>query len=103
VNKCTEIARICLDDCLTLAENSESKVYFYKLTADYYRYAAESITNKIVTKTEHQENQNKEFEDKAKKYYLLGMNMACADLSPCNPIRLGVTLNLAVFFKEING
>ena len=29
------------------------------------------------------------------------MTIAFTDLHPCNPIRLGANLNLAVFFKEI--
>lgn len=29
------------------------------------------------------------------------MQVACSDLHPCNPIRLGLTLNLAVFLKEV--
>ena len=31
-----------------------------------------------------------------------GLRMATSDLDPCNPIRLGITLNLTVYFKEIN-
>ena len=27
--------------------------------------------------------------------------MACLDLDPCNPVRLALALNLAVFYKEI--
>jgi hypothetical protein len=42
IAKCYNVARICEKECLPLAENSESKVFFFKLIADYNRYAGES-------------------------------------------------------------
>ena len=42
VDRCDEICQVCHEDCLELAENSESKVFFYKLIGDYNRYASES-------------------------------------------------------------
>lgn len=38
-----QITKICEHECLPLAENSESRVFFLKLIGDYYRYAVESF------------------------------------------------------------
>jgi len=35
------------------------------------------------------------------EFYNQGLKIACEDLDPCNPVRLSLTLNLAVFYKEI--
>ena len=61
-----------------------------KMVGDYYRYAAESSqADKIET---------------VKAGALEGYSEAetlCKELNPCNPIRLGLALNLSVFHYEV--
>ena len=40
-NQCVQIIKICTNDCLPLAANTESKAFFLKMIADYHRYQAE--------------------------------------------------------------
>lgn len=100
IAKCTSIISLCENECMSLSENTESKVFFYKTIADYYRYASESC----VTPPGNTDfkAQSEKFVESSKIFYLEGLKMAASDLDPCNPIRLGITLNLSVFFKEIN-
>ncbi len=44
-SKCQSICDLCELKCLPLAETSESKVFFLKLIADYYRYSSEDDRN----------------------------------------------------------
>ena len=44
-SKCQSICDLCELKCLPLAATSESKVFFLKLIADYYRYSSEEDCN----------------------------------------------------------
>ena len=68
----------------------ESKVFYIKLKADYYRYIAEILTgdkkNEIINKSI---SLYKEAEELAKK------------LDDWNPVRLGLALNFSIFYYEV--
>merc|ERR1711964_766988 len=66
-------------------------VFYLKLKGDYYRYIAEIATD---------ENRRKAAED-AHEAYKASSEVAMADLSPTNPIRLGLALNFSVFYYEV--
>lgn len=90
-----EIAEICNDVfdlvvkyLIPAADTDESKVYFYKLKADYHRYYAE-----IESGSENQKNLALESYLKASEYV--------GSLKPTSPIRLGLALNFSVFYYEI--
>ena len=74
------------------AETAESKVFFLKLKADYYRYMAEAS----MIPEEYEENSNKALE-----VYMSAKKIATEGLEPINPVRLGLALNFSVFFFEI--
>ena len=82
---------LCEQKCLPLAETSESRVFFLKLIGDYYRYSVEDDCNE----RDSSRMQN------SLEFYNRGLKIACTDLDPLNPVRLALTLNLAVFYKEI--
>jgi 14-3-3 protein epsilon len=84
---------------MQLCENTESRVFFYKMIGDYYRYAAESCMHP----SNDFKSQCDKFVESSKVFYLEGVKMAASDLDPCNPIRLSTVLNLSVFYKEISG
>jgi 14-3-3 protein epsilon len=98
ITKCTSIISLCENECLQLSENTESRVFFHKIIADYYRYAAETC----MYPSSEFKTQYEKFVESAKVFYLEGLKMAASDLDPCNPVRLGIVLNLSVFYKEIS-
>jgi 14-3-3 protein epsilon len=66
----------------------ESRVFYLKMTGDYYRYLAE-----FVTGASHDKN--------AAKFYEQAMVIAEEKLEATHPIRLGLALNYSVCFYEI--
>ena len=95
IAKCHNVARICEHECLPLAENSESKVFFLKLMADYNRYAGESYAQSS------NEIKMKELNERGQTFYQKGIQIACEDLEPCNPHRLSIILNYSIYLREI--
>lgn len=95
----SELEDIC-KDVLDLLENTlisnaekvgaqdEATVFYLKMAGDYYRYRAESMTDK---------NHEKSSSD----YYGKAFKLAEANLDPTHPIRLGLALNYSVCFYEI--
>jgi len=69
---------------------AESKVFYYKMKGDYYRYLAEF--NPVEKPEEIQA---------AKLAYEEATNVASGELSATHPIRLGLALNFSVFYFEI--
>jgi len=98
-----ELSKIC-DEILALlgtgnsgliakAGNSESKVFYHKMSGDYYRYIAEF--KEAAEKEAAAQN--------AKKAYGDAMEIAIKDLPVTHPIRLGLALNFSVFHYEVLG
>jgi 14-3-3 protein epsilon len=93
-----ELEAVC-NDALTLinqtliprAATGESKVFYLKMKGDYLRYLAEFMTD----------NARKEVADRANEAYQEATKVATSDLSPTQPIRLGLALNYSVFYYEI--
>lgn len=69
-------------------EEQEARVFYLKMTGDYYRYLAEFV-------------QNKGYDTKAGDYYKKAMEIADAHLTETHPIRLGLALNYSVCYYEI--
>merc|ERR1712187_134645 len=92
-----ELQKIC-DDILALLEKlipkaagGESKVFYQKMKADYYRYIAEFSEG--TKKSESAEN--------ARVAYAEAAAVAEKDLAVTHPIRLGLALNYSVFQYEV--
>ncbi|KAI8055662.1 DNA damage checkpoint protein rad25 [Syncephalis plumigaleata] len=79
------------DELIPNAADDESKVFYYKMKGDYYRYLAEFSA----------EEKRAEVGDKAYDAYKAAMSIADEKLEPTNPIRLGLVLNYTVFLYEI--
>jgi len=92
----SELSDVCLDvlNLLeeTLVKNStkenEARVFYLKMTGDYYRYLAEFVTDKA-------------YEQKAADFYKQAQEISMKVLEPTHPIRLGLALNYSVCFYEI--
>jgi 14-3-3 protein epsilon len=93
-----ELQKIC-DTILGLLDNNlipkastgESKVFYQKMKADYYRYIAEFSDGD--SKSKAAENARLAYEDASK--------VAEKDLVVTHPIRLGLALNYSVFQYEV--
>lgn len=94
--QCHDIITLLKEKLVPKAEDADAKTYvFYtKMTADYYRYAAEA-TNDDANKATYKEG--------ASNYYQKAWEKASASLEPTSPIRLGLALNFSVCKYEILG
>merc|ERR1712136_606508 len=93
-----ELQKIC-DGILSLMEKNlipaastgESKVFYFKMKGDYFRYLAEFSTG---------DGKSKAAED-ARVAYAEATKIAEKDLVVTHPIRLGLALNFSVFQYEV--
>ena len=87
---CNKINATIDSSLLPKATTDEAKVFYHKMKGDYYRYIAENIDG-----------------DLKKKYSELGLASYNAALEASksidykNPIKLGLALNLSVFYYEV--
>ena len=87
---CNKINATIDSSLLPKATTDEAKVFYHKMKGDYYRYIAENVDG-----------------DLKKKYADLGLASynAALDASKSidykNPIKLGLALNLSVFYYEV--
>ncbi|XP_075591051.1 14-3-3 protein gamma-B-like [Dermatophagoides farinae] len=70
--------------------NTEAKVFFWKMKADYFRYLAEFTSGEEHTKSS----------EASAKAYKEATELA-EELPTTNPVRLGLALNYSVFYYEI--
>merc|ERR1711978_190189 len=88
---CDTILALLDDKLIPKTPSGESKVFYVKMKADYYRYIAEFTTG---------EKKDKASKD-AKKAYAEATEVAEKDLVVTHPIRLGLALNYSVFMYEV--
>lgn len=88
---CNDILNILDQYLIKATPSTESKVFYYKMQGDYYRYLAEIAND--AERIEAAEN--------AEKAYSNATEHAVKDLTPTHPIRLGLALNYSVFHYEI--
>merc|ERR1712184_155895 len=84
---CKKILAVLDDSLIGKATTGESKVFYQKMKADYYRYIAEYTTGDAKAKAA----------ENARLAYLEASNVAEKDLAVTHPIRLGLALNYSVF------
>ncbi|KAI4325152.1 hypothetical protein MLD38_030574 [Melastoma candidum] len=90
-NICSDIMVVIDEHLIPSASTGESKVFYYKMKGDYYRYLAEFKAG----------DEKKEVADLSMKAYETATSAAEAELPPTHPIRLGLALNFSVFYYEI--
>lgn len=88
---CGDILEVLDKHLIPAASTGESKVFYYKMKGDYYRYLAEFATG----------DTRKEAAENALTAYKAASDTANTDLPPTHPIRLGLALNFSVFYYEI--
>ncbi|KAK8894015.1 hypothetical protein M9Y10_022447 [Tritrichomonas musculus] len=90
---CNELIGLVDTQLLPAAKDAESRVFYEKLKADYYRYICESKP----------ENEKTEPANKAKQCYENALEIAKNEIPPSRPTSLGLILNYSVFLYEIIG
>ena len=90
---CNELIGLVDNSLLPAAKGAESRVFYQKLKADYYRYICESRS----------EEEKNEPAQKAKECYEAALQIAKTDIPPHRPTSLGLILNYSVFLYEIIG
>ncbi|PKA65869.1 14-3-3-like protein [Apostasia shenzhenica] len=88
---CAGILRLMESRLIPSAGAAESKVFYYKMKGDYYRYIAEFKVGEV----------RKEAAENTFAAYKSAQDIALAELPPTHPIRLGLALNFSVFYFEI--
>merc|ERR1712217_528204 len=88
---CDTILGLLDGNLISKATTGESKVFYQKMKADYYRYIAEFSDGEA--KKQAAENARKAYDEAAK--------VAEKDLVVTHPIRLGLALNYSVFLYEV--
>jgi 14-3-3 protein epsilon len=88
---CEKILKLLDDNLIPNSNTGESKVFYYKMKGDYYRYIAEYKA----------EDAKKTAADNAHDAYKEAMNVAKSELLVTHPIRLGLALNFSVFYYEV--
>merc|ERR1712232_1496477 len=88
---CGAILALLETSLIAKATTGESKVFYEKMKADYYRYIAE-FTNA---------DEKAKASESARKAYESAKEVAEKDLAVTHPIRLGLILNYSVFQYEV--
>mmetsp|Transcript_18348 Transcript_18348/g.22482 ORF Transcript_18348/g.22482 Transcript_18348/m.22482 type:complete len:307 (-) Transcript_18348:227-1147(-) len=91
---CHELISLMQNHLLTHSTsigNDRATVFYSKTTGDYFRYLTE--LDPMATNTENGK--------KASFYYEKALALAENALKPSDPIRLGLVLNMSVFFYEV--
>merc|ERR1712187_213376 len=88
---CDTILGLLDSNLINKASHGESKVFYQKMKADYYRYIAEFTADDAKKKAS--ENARLAYEEASK--------VAEKDLVVTHPIRLGLALNYSVFQYEV--
>jgi len=88
---CDTILKLLGEKLIPKTPSGESKVFYVKMKADYYRYIAEFTI----------EDKKQQASEDAKAAYAEATKVAENDLVVTHPIRLGLALNYSVFMYEV--
>merc|ERR1712119_168043 len=88
---CNTILSLLDKNLIPKCTSDESKVFYQKMKADYYRYIAEFTDGDKKSKAAKS----------ARQAYQDAQNVAEKDLAVTHPIRLGLALNFSVFQYEV--
>lgn len=88
---CNEMLTLINDYLLPAAILGQTRLFYYKMKADYLRYLCEILTGDIRKTTV----------EEALSAYKTTIEIATTRLSPGNSFRIGATLNFAIFYNDI--
>ena len=87
---CNKINGTIDSSLLPKADTDEAKVFYHKMKGDYYRYIAENVDGDL----------KKKYSDSGLASYNAALE-ASKSIDYKNPIKLGLALNLSVFYYEV--
>lgn len=90
---CADVLDILKATLIPKATTGESKVFYYKMKGDYFRYLSEFLAG----------DRRKEAADNSLDAYKTASEVATSELATTHPLRLGLALNFSVFYFEIMG
>jgi len=90
---CNEIIKIMDEKIISVSDAVESKIFWYKMKGDYYRYIAEY---------EH-ESRKELAQNESFRSYETALAQVNESILCTSPILLGLVLNFSVFYYEIMG
>ena len=90
-NFCNDILGLLDSHLVKGATTPESKVFYLKMKADYYRHISEYATGDLHSKVSAS----------ASQAYQDASNIANGEMKTTHPIRLGLALNYSVFYYEV--
>uniref|UniRef100_K3W6D4 14-3-3 domain-containing protein n=1 Tax=Globisporangium ultimum (strain ATCC 200006 / CBS 805.95 / DAOM BR144) TaxID=431595 RepID=K3W6D4_GLOUD len=88
---CNELLMVVDKHLLPSSSETEAKVFYYKMKADFYRYLVEMQVD--ITRRHSATS--------ALEAYKQAFTLAIAELPSTHPLRLDLALNFAVFYFEI--
>jgi 14-3-3 protein epsilon len=88
---CNDILALLDEHLLKKAGGGENQVFLLKMKGDYLRYLAEFLSG----------GKREDVAKRAQQAYQQAMQVAALELTPTQPIRLGLALNYSVFHYEI--
>jgi len=88
---CNDVLEVLNNHLLPAAQPGESKVFYYKMKGDYYRYMAEFESGDTKKKST----------EESFNAYQTAWEISVNELPATHPIRLGLALNFSVFYYEI--
>ena len=89
-NYCNDLLDLVDTKLLPVAKDDESKAFYIKLKADYYRYLCEALSDK----------EKEEASEKADQQYKEAIELANKNLKSFTPSSLGIFLNYCVYLCE---
>lgn len=87
---CHHVIDLITQTLLPNAIDQKALIFYHKTIGDYYRYLAEFESNEEAKKVMSE----------AEKSYTQALDLCGSTLLPCDPLRLGVILNYAIFKYE---
>jgi 14-3-3 protein epsilon len=102
----SEIIQLIEGILIKSTQKPENKIFYMKLTADYYKLLAELISakNEITNLTPNPSNSNvnsNNYDKRAGEYYSAAYKLSLTNLAVNHPIRLGLVLNYSIYYYEI--
>lgn len=90
---CEDVLSLLRTSLVPAAAPGEPKIFYLKMTGDYYRYMTEFLAADLREKVA----------ESARSAYLEATAEAASHLQTTHPVRLGLALNLSVFQHEVLG
>ena len=104
IETCAQVVDLVRDILLPTAKDSEAKVFFNKMAGDFSRYIAENplhLNQDLGTTSKSSAAADAMAKAQTEEFYNNAYRLAQTTLAPTHATRLGLEMNMAVFYYEI--